>query len=125
MTEEEYIDVLTGPLELFTADGFFVEEADVRVAGEVWRVHKYDADPFPSRPHAHCIGGAKRFAGLKLHLGTRQLFDRATPLDRFLGTDQFDQLIQKIRPKFPDLELPIATGESVARVRVHRTSNRD
>lgn len=25
----------------------------VKVNGEVWTIHKYDADPFPSDPHAH------------------------------------------------------------------------
>src|SRR5260370_13521319 len=29
-------------------------EAEVKLDGEKWTVHKYDADPFPSNPHAHC-----------------------------------------------------------------------
>jgi hypothetical protein len=33
-----------------------------------------DAVSNPSNPHAHCVGGAKRFIGCKLHLGTAQLF---------------------------------------------------
>jgi hypothetical protein len=35
---------------------------------------KLDAVSNPSNPHAHCVGGAKRFIGCKLHLGTAQLF---------------------------------------------------
>lgn len=31
----------------------FHTKANVRVRGEVWTIHKYDADPFPSNPHAH------------------------------------------------------------------------
>jgi hypothetical protein len=38
-------------------------EAEVKVRVEKWTVHKYDADPFPSNPHAHNY--AQR---LKLHL---------------------------------------------------------
>ncbi len=28
-------------------------EAEVKLNGKIWTVHKYDADPFPSNPHAH------------------------------------------------------------------------
>src|SRR5207237_6227170 len=28
-------------------------EAQVKLQGEIWIVHKNDADPFPSNPHAH------------------------------------------------------------------------
>ena len=59
---------------LNSARDWWIAEDDYRVNGEVWRVHKFDADPFPSRPHAHCVSGAKRFVGRKLHLGTRELF---------------------------------------------------
>ncbi len=46
-----------------------LEERTVKASGEVWRVHKNDADPFPSNPHAHNLD-----SGLKLHLGTGELF---------------------------------------------------
>lgn len=77
------------------------------MAGEVWRVHKGDADPFPSRPHAHCVGGAKRFVGCKLHLGTAQLYSGRDALGLFLAPKQFERLIELIRPKFPGLILPL------------------
>jgi len=35
------------------SNGLLYLEEDYRVAGEVWRVHKNDPDPYPSRPHAH------------------------------------------------------------------------
>jgi hypothetical protein len=107
--EEDYIDVAMETPELFTPEGWFIEEADVRVAGVVWRVYKYDADPLPSRPHAHCIDGAKRYIGLKLHLGTRELYDGPRGLKRYLAQDQFDRLIAKVRPKFPEFVLPLPT----------------
>ena len=90
------------------ADGTLRLEEDYRVAGEVWRVHRNDPDPFPSRPHAHCIAGSHRFVGCKLHLGTRQLFtNNNKPLNRFLNESQFARLISMVRLKFPDLTLPL------------------
>ncbi|QNV06448.1 hypothetical protein [Shewanella algae] len=46
----------------------FLEE-QVKFKGERWIIHKYDADPFPSNPHAHNYE-----AGLKLHLGNGGLY---------------------------------------------------
>lgn len=46
-------------------------EAEAKLDGEKWTVHKYDADPFPSNPHAHCYAQA-----LKLHLGDGSLYQR-------------------------------------------------
>jgi hypothetical protein len=28
----------------------------VKFKGDVWVIHRYDQDPFPSNPHAHCLG---------------------------------------------------------------------
>jgi hypothetical protein len=27
----------------------------VKFKGQIWIIHRYDADPFPSNPHAHCL----------------------------------------------------------------------
>lgn len=103
---DDYIDLCVGSIEPDDhADNYRAD--DYRVSGEVWRVHKGDADPFPSRPHAHCIAGAKRFVGCKLHLGTAQLYKGRSPLDRFLPSKQFERLIDLIRPKFPKVVLPL------------------
>jgi hypothetical protein len=67
---DRYIDATMGLLEMVLPNGYAILEEDYRIKGEVWRVHKGDADPYPSKPHAHCVGGAKRFVGLTLHLGT-------------------------------------------------------
>lgn len=64
------IDVAVGFSRWVNLAGRHILECDYRVGGEVWRVHKNDADPYPSRPHAHCIAGANRFKGCTLHLGT-------------------------------------------------------
>jgi hypothetical protein len=47
----------------------YVEEADVKLNGNKWMVHKYDHDPFPSNPHAHNYA-----KNLKLHLGNGLLY---------------------------------------------------
>lgn len=44
-------------------------EQQVRHRGEVWVIHRNDADPFPSAPHAHNYE-----ANLRLHLGTGNLY---------------------------------------------------
>jgi len=106
---EDYIDVTIGIAQWMTPDDQYILEEDYRVAGEVWRVHKTDADPYPSNPHAHCIDGQDRFKGCKLHLGTRELFDGRRALGRHLNRKQFNTLIGMIRPKFPGITLPLTT----------------
>jgi len=44
-------------------------EKTVKVKGEKWQIHKNDADPFPSIPHAHNYA-----AGVVLDLGTGEMF---------------------------------------------------
>lgn len=104
---DDYIDINVGPSEWFNENGNHILEQDYRVNGEVWRVHKSDADPYPSKPHAHCIAGAKRFIGCTLHLGTGILYEKRTSLNRRLDRDQFERLIKLIQPKFPDIKLPL------------------
>jgi hypothetical protein len=104
---DEFIDVCVGISQWTARNGRFILEEDYRVGGEVWRVHKSDPDDRPSKPHAHCVAGQDRFIGCKLHLGTGELYKRNKPLDRFLCAKQFGRLIELIRPKFPELKLPL------------------
>ncbi|WP_081377068.1 hypothetical protein [Rhizobium etli] len=90
------------------AEGRLSIQKDYKVDGFVWQVHKTDADPFPSRPHAHCVGGPSRYIGTKLHLGSRELFSGAKPLGWFLPRKPFDRLIKLIQPKFPTIKLPLS-----------------
>jgi len=50
----DFVEVELGTAQLCDAQGRFHVEKDFKVSGEVWRIHKNDTDPFPSRPHAHC-----------------------------------------------------------------------
>jgi len=54
-----------------------LDEKQVKVKNEIWRIHKSDPDTRPSNPHAHNIQ-----TGYKLHLGNGQLFDsKCKPLN--------------------------------------------
>jgi hypothetical protein len=106
-TYEIDIDVGISAWQRMDSNRYILEE-DYKVSGDIWRVHLNDADPFPSKPHAHCVGGTKRFVGMKLHLGTGQLFDSSNkPLNRRLAQGQFERLIELVRPKFPTIDLPL------------------
>jgi hypothetical protein len=35
-----------------------LDEVTVKRDGHVWRIHRNDADPFPSNPHAHNLESA-------------------------------------------------------------------
>lgn len=104
----DHYDICVGVCNWESQDGRAFIEKDYRVNGEVWRVHKSDADPFPSIPHAHCVHGPARYKGCTLHLGTRELFRKRTGLGRYMSKKHFAALIEQIRPKFPDIKLPIS-----------------
>lgn len=72
-------------------------EKTVKVKGEVWRVHKNDADPWPSNPHAHNYD-----AGLTLHLGTGELFDSNRKSVGNIGAKK----LSAVREKLSALTLP-------------------
>ena len=46
-----------------------IEEVQIRKDGCIWIIHRNDADPFPSNPHAH-----NKESRLKLDLGNGKLF---------------------------------------------------
>lgn len=72
-------------------------EKTVKVKGEVWRVHKNDADTWPSNPHAHNFD-----AGLKLHLGTGELFDNNRKSVGHIGKKK----LKAVRDKLGNIKLP-------------------
>lgn len=112
--EEGFLDLTVGQLRQVNENGYSLLQKDYRVGGEVWRVHKGDADPFTSRPHAHCVGGAERFQGLKLHLGTSELYRGPRPMGLRMDPKQFDRLCVLIRPKFPGLILPLPVNQGAS-----------
>lgn len=73
----------------------FLEE-QVKFKGEKWIIHKNDADPFPSSPHAHNYE-----ARLKLHMGNGDLYH---------GTDKVGTVKRKdfinLRNSFKNIAMP-------------------
>lgn len=67
-----------------------LDEQIVKVKGERWEIHKFDADPFPSNPHAHNLD-----SGLKLHLGTGELFRKRACVGR-ITVKRLLQLREKV-----------------------------
>lgn len=51
-------------------------EKRVKAKGQIWELHKNDADPFPSNPHAHNYE-----TGLKLDLSNGNLYKKKTITD--------------------------------------------
>lgn len=93
-------------------DDFTTKEGHVRLVkknfksrGSIWQVHKYDADPFPSLPHAHCSEGM--WQGYKLHLGTREIFSGAKRTDFKLKKKEFSILCNLINEHFEEFSLPL------------------
>jgi len=72
-------------------------EVTVRANGEVWRIHQNDADPRPSNPHGHNLE-----SGLKLHLGTGELFQGT----RNTGEKVRRKHLEAIRAKLSKYALP-------------------
>ncbi len=67
-------------------------EKIVKVKGEVWEIHRYDADPFPSDPHAHNYD-----ANLKLHLKTGALYDKKKRFQGNIGQKKLDVIRAELK----------------------------
>lgn len=74
----EQIEISTGDVD-FTHLTF--ERAGVKVNGRMWRVYKYEKDPFPSNPHAYELQDC-----LKLNLSNGVIY-------------KFKQTVGKIKTK--------------------------
>ncbi|WP_125564038.1 hypothetical protein [Pseudoalteromonas rubra] len=75
-------------------------EEQVKFKGERWVIHKNDADPFPSSPHAHNYESM-----LKLHLGNGDLYRRTTKVGTMKKKD-FKSLRNSFKKvKMPELEV--------------------
>jgi hypothetical protein len=61
-------------------DGRYLIEEDFKIGGEVLRVHKSDVVPYPSNPHAHCVGGKEGFVGCRYNLEMASYFDNESLL---------------------------------------------
>lgn len=71
-------------------------EQQVKHKGEVWVIHKNDADPHPSIPHAHNYD-----ANLKLHLGNGDLYKK-----RNIVGNIGKKALMALREKIVGIDLP-------------------
>jgi hypothetical protein len=71
-------------------------EQYVKHKGEIWVIHRNDADPHPSDPHAHNYE-----ACLKLHLGNGDLYKKTTVVGN-VGK----KALLALREKISNIELP-------------------
>ena len=68
-----------------------LDEVTIRNDGCVWRIYKNDADPFPSKPHAHNLE-----LGLKLDLSNGMLFFGSNPTGKRLKEKDFDFIRKRL-----------------------------
>ncbi|KAA8485590.1 hypothetical protein BDE36_0381 [Arcticibacter tournemirensis] len=75
-----------------------LEKATLHKNGRIWVVHRSDADPFPSIPHAHNYQ-----ENYKLNLYTGELY-RKTKLVGKMKKKELAELVEKINSEFPDIK---------------------
>ena len=73
----------------------------IKYKGEIWEIHKNDWDEFPSNPHAHNYE-----YGLKLHLGTGELYQKRRFMERIKKKDLL-RIRALIQNNMKTLDLPI------------------
>lgn len=74
----------------------YLKKKKYKVKGEVWDVHKNDADPFPSSPHAHNYD-----QNLVMHLGNGKLYRKRD----FVGTAKKKEFLL-LRSLIDNVDLP-------------------
>ena len=62
-----------------------LDEVTIKRDGCIWRIHKNDADPFPSNPHAHNVE-----SGLKLDLSNGALYFGGEPSGKSISRKHLD-----------------------------------
>ena len=76
------------------------QRALIKVEGELWRIHLYDKNPFPSNPHAHNLE-----TNLRLHLGSGELFQKRQLVGKIAKKDLL-LIRERINNVLKDLVLP-------------------
>lgn len=81
-----------------------LEEKQVKVGGEVWLIHQNDADPFPSRPHAH-----NKASGVSLDLKTGLLYQKRQHVGQ-VRKKHLSDLLEKAKIDVSSIESLAAGG---------------
>ena len=64
-------------IDLISAEYLMQYKVKIKSKGLIWHIHKYDADPFPSNPHAHEID-----SGLKMDLSNGDCYKKTKFIKR-------------------------------------------
>ncbi len=84
--------------EIIPKDLLMNYKVRIKSKGLIWIIHKYDADPFPSNPHAHLID-----SGIKLDLSNGNCYSKK---DLLYTLKQKDLLFIRQEAKKKGFELP-------------------
>jgi hypothetical protein len=77
-----------------------LDEVTIKRDGCIWRIHKNDADPFPSNPHANNLE-----SGLKLDLSTGGLFFRRRPTGKKVSKKDLEFI--RTQAELKNVSLPL------------------
>jgi hypothetical protein len=77
----------------------------VKFKGQTWVIHRYDADPFPSNPHAHCLD-----QNIKLDLSTGGFYRKRQLMGKIKAKDLMQ--IRELAAKVYKGELPPMLAEA-------------
>lgn len=77
-----------------------LEEVRLKAVGEIWDIHRNDADPFPSNPHAHNVQ-----TGVKLDLSNGDLYRKRKKLKERVRKKELIAL--RALATEEDIELPV------------------
>ena len=69
MENSDYIYIDLGYSPIPSGCRRLLNEVTIKKDGKIWRIHKNDPDPFPSKPHAHNVE-----SGLKMDLSNGDLY---------------------------------------------------
>lgn len=103
--DASYIELFIANDQVEDAEGRTPFQKDYRIRGSVYQVHKCDADPFPSKPHAHCLAG--KYEGQKVHLGSGALYRGSKATGERLSDKIFARLCDCVKSKFPGTTFPL------------------
>ena len=99
-----FADRKYGPEYLLISEGdnrLGIHRFIVRSRGEVWEFHKYDVDPWPSKPHGH-----NRETGEKLDLAGGWIYDRNRNPGRRCTKKELAELRAWVEKRWPNPSLP-------------------
>src|SRR5262249_18043513 len=82
----------------------------LKLGGEIWRIHKSDADDWPSMPHAHRVQGRE-----KLDLITGRLWYDRNRSDGTVKERVLDELQSEVAYRWPEVAISSRYSSEIRR----------